>query len=128
VSWHTVAIVISFRFLASVAFLSSLEVVVLALAALPSAIWELEVGLLLNGRFLDNDFLLWLESSEIWGKGLVERLDTASESSHLSKLVEFSDGWLLNGLLNLLEWWEVESLRNSLWEEFLSSLVLLFER
>jgi len=46
VLWHAFAIILSLRFLASVALLSSFEVVVLALAALPSTVRELEVAVL----------------------------------------------------------------------------------
>ena len=71
--WHTFAVVDSFRLLASVAFLSSFEVVVLALAAFPSTVWELEVvGL---SGWLDG--LLWNEGLDVVQvEGLVEWLDT----------------------------------------------------
>lgn len=128
--WHSFAVVITLSFFASVAFFSSFKVIVLAFTALPSTIWELEIVNLLNNSlsWLFANELRWLERGEGWGKRLVERLKTSGTSCHLSKLIDFSNSWLLNGLLNLLKWWEVKGLGYSLWEEFLGSLVLLFER
>ena len=70
--WHTFTIIGSFRLLASVAFLSSFEVVVLALAAFPSTIWELEVALPgWLSSFLRDEGL-----DVVQVEGLVEWLDT----------------------------------------------------
>ena len=85
--WHTLTIIVGFWLLASVALFSSFEVVVLALAAFPSAVWELEVIV----------FLRWFNGCNLWDEGLdvvqivqveslVEWLHTASIFGHLSKL------------------------------------------
>lgn len=128
-SWHTFTIFSVLSFLASVALLSSFKVIVLALAALPSTIWELEFVRLVNLRLSSQfeNLWRWLESGESWGEGLMEWLNTSSRSGHLSKFIDFSHRWLLKGLLNLLKWWEVKGLGNSLWEEFLGGLVLLLK-
>lgn len=104
--WHTFAVIIGLSFLASVALLSAFKVVVLALAALPSTIWELEVAFssLLEGLTLWNE---WLNVVQV-EVGLMEWLDTTCRSGHLSKLVHLGDGWHLSLLLELLERWEVE--------------------
>jgi hypothetical protein len=78
------------------ALLSTFEVVVLAFAAFPSTIWELEIVCsLLNflRRLNYIRFELRLESSECWSISLMKRLDTTSTSSDMSKLIDFSDGW-----------------------------------
>ena len=122
--WHAFTVVGGLSLLASVAFLSSFEVVVLALAAFPSAIWELEVIGHLLGWF--NGFL-WDERLDIVQvEGLVEWFDTASRSGHLSKLVHLRDGWHLSLNLELLERWEVELLAHG-WEVLLGSLGVLLE-
>lgn len=123
VLWHTFAIIKGFRLLASVAFLSSFEVIVLALAAFPSAIWELEVIVwlgLLNG-FLWNE---WLDAVQV--EGLMEWFDTACRSGHLSKLIHLVDGWHLSLNLELLKRWEVKLLSHG-WEELLGSVSVLLE-
>ena len=121
--WHTFAVLGSLRLLASVAFLSSFEVVVLALAAFPSTVWELEVGL---SGWLDG--LLWNEGLDVVQvEGLVEWLDATGRSGHLSKLVHLRDGWHLSLNLELLERWEV-SLLSHLREVLLGSLGVLLER
>jgi len=48
VLWFAVSVVIGLSFLAPEALLPALEVVVLALVALPTAIWEVEGGILLG--------------------------------------------------------------------------------
>ena len=84
VVWHSFAVISILWLLASVALLSSLEVIVLALAAFPSTIWELEFVSLINLRLssLFDNRLGWCESGESWSKGLMKRLDTSSRFSH----------------------------------------------
>ena len=105
------------------AFLSSFEVIVLALAAFPSAIWELEVIVhlgLLNG-------FLWDERLDaVQVEGLMEWLNTACRSGHLSKLIHLVDGWHLSLNLKLLKRWEVKLLSHG-WEELLGSGSILLE-
>lgn len=123
VSWHAFAVIFGLRFFASVAFLSSLEVVVLALTAFPSSVWELEVILLfVEECFSFLDSFVGMEGVEGWGEvSLVKWLHTSSRSSDLSKFINLGNGWHLNLSLNLLEWWEIKLLRN-LWEIFFSWL------
>ena len=82
--WHSFTVLSVLWLLASVALLSSLEVIVLALAAFPSTIWELEFVSLINLRLssLFDNRLGWCESGESWSEGLVKRLDTSSRFSH----------------------------------------------
>jgi hypothetical protein len=110
------------------ALLSSLEVIVLALAALPSSVWELEIILLFVEEGLSfHDSLLGMEGIVGWIEGgLMKWLHTSSRSSYLGKLVNLSDGWLLSGSLYLLKWWEIKLLC-SLWEIFTSCLSWLLE-
>ena len=121
--WHAFTVVGGLGLLASVAFLSSFEVVVLALAAFPSAIRELEV----NDRLgLLNGFL-WDEGLDaVQVEGLMEWFDTACRSGHLSKLIHLIDGGHLSLNLELLERWEVELLTHG-WEVLLGSLGVLLE-
>jgi len=124
VSWHAFAVIFGLRFFASMAFFSSLEVVVLALAAFPSSVWELEVILLfVEECFSFLDSFVGMEGVEGWGEvGLMKWLHASSRSSYLSKFIDLSNGWHLNLSLNLLEWWEIKLLRN-LWEVFFSWLL-----
>ena len=121
--WHTFAVLGSLRLLASVAFLSSFEVIVLALAAFPSTIRELEVIVwlgLLNG-------FLWDEGLDaVQVEGLMEWFDTACRSGHLSKLIHLIDGRHLSLNLELLKRWEVKLLSHG-WEELLGSGGVLLE-
>lgn len=124
VSWHAFAVIFSLRFFASMAFFSSLEVVVLALAAFPSSVWELEVTLLfVEECFSFLDSFVGMEGVEGWGEvSLMKWLHASSRSGDLSKFIDLSNGWHLNLSLNLLEWWEIKLLRN-LWEIFFSWLL-----
>ena len=122
--WHTFAVILGLRLLASVAFLSSFEVVVLAFAAFPSTVWEFELVVL----FCLLNAFLWDERLDVVQvEGLVERLDTSCRSSHLSKLVHLGDGWHLSVHLDLLKRWEVEGLSHR-WEVFLGGGSGVLER
>jgi len=123
VLWHALRVVRGLWLLASVALLSSFEVVVLALAALPSTVRELEVrdwlGLL--------DWLLRDERLDgVQIEGLMERLDTSSRSGNLGKLIHLLDTWHLSLHLQLLQRWEVY-LRSHVWEVLLGSAGVLLK-
>ena len=123
--WHTFAVLGSLRLLASVAFLSSFEVVVLALAAFPSTVRELEVA---GDDFSFLNRFFWDERLDaVQVEGLMERLNTTRRSGHLSKLVNLFDGRHLSLNLELLERWEV-NLLSHLREVLLGSLGVLLER
>lgn len=52
VGWHAVGVLGTLSLLASVAFFSAFEIIILALRALPATLRELEVSSLLDGRGL----------------------------------------------------------------------------
>ena len=121
--WHSFSVIRCLWFLASVTLLSAFEVVVLALAALPSTVRELEVSGwlgLLNG-------FLWYEGLDaVQVEGLVERLDSTDRSGYLSKLIHLVECWHLSLNLELLKRWEVELLTHG-WEVLLGSGGVLLE-
>jgi hypothetical protein len=74
VLWFSFVIFIRLIFFASVAIISSFEVVVLAFRALPSTFWEVEEESVLFGDVVRNKFrgsytgLRWHEDSTLWVK------------------------------------------------------------
>lgn len=102
--WLSFIVIIRLVFLASEASLSTFEVVVLALAAFPSTIWEFEVVSLLRAifRLVFNDgFFLVV----FLVKGLlVKWSDSSSLLSSVSNLKGLLLGWV--GGLHAVEGWE----------------------
>lgn len=73
VLWLSFVIFIRLIFLASVAIISSFEIVILAFRALPSTFWEVEEESILFGVVVINFFgsysgLSWHEDSTLWVK------------------------------------------------------------
>ena len=104
--WHTFRIIVRFALLASVALLSALEVVVLALGALPSSVGELEVT-----------------SSGGWGELVDGVLGSVSGAARAGGVVlEAGDKHWLSLLHHLSNLWDNLLLLNKLlhvWEELL---------
>ena len=96
--WHTIGVLVRLGLLAPVAFLAALEVVVLALRALPSTFWELEVSSL--WRCWSNVLLsiLGVGAARAGGVVLIHII------GHWSHLGDLSCGWL--GSNKLLHVWE----------------------